>query len=74
MGQILTAVKPLNRSHLRTIAKYPLNRALAVYSSATSESPTYFNLTAQRTVSLRLPEEVTEGSVPFLHLQRREEL
>lgn len=39
MGQILTAVKPLNRSHLRAIAKCPLNRSLTVYSSATSESP-----------------------------------
>ena len=39
MGQILTVVKPLNKSHLRAIAKCPLNRSLAVYSSATSESP-----------------------------------
>lgn len=64
MGQILTAVKPLNA---RLIEVWQ-------YTVQPQASPHYFNLTAQRTVSLRLPEEVTEGSVPFLHLQRREEL
>ena len=65
MGQILTAVQPLNRSHLRAIAKYAVNRRFGSIQFSHKRVPIYFNLTAQRTVSLRLPEEVAEGSVPF---------
>ena len=65
MGQILTVVKPLNRSHLRAIAKYAVNRRFGSIQFSHKRVPTYFNLTTQRTVSLRLPEEVAEGSVPF---------